>query len=135
MLYSLLVVQPRARRFFADPERYERFAVTLAARARRPVLAVCAALAVSGAGLVATDTLGREERSAVWEALVVGKAALLAAAAGLFAYVSWRLWPARLFALPDELPAFQRRLRAVAIPPTGVVGAGLALGAIADAVR
>lgn len=36
--------------------------------------------------------------------------ALYAAAAAVFADVSWRHWPARVFALPEELASFRRGL-------------------------
>jgi hypothetical protein len=36
---------------------------------------------------------------------------LEAAAAAIFGHVSWRHWPARVFALPGELAGYQRRLR------------------------
>ncbi len=135
MLYSLAVVQPRAARFFGRAERYEPFAVTLAAGARWKVLALCLVLALSGGGLVITEIAGRHDPSTPWLALVIAKGALLLLAVALFAHVSWRLWPARLFALPSELPAFQRRFRTVALGLTVVVASDFVLGAIADSLR
>jgi hypothetical protein len=37
-----------------------------------------------------------------------------AVATGIFWYVSWRHWPARVFAISGELPGFQRQLRLLA---------------------
>ena len=37
--------------------------------------------------------------------------ALDVAATGVFVHVSWRHWPARVFALPEERPEFRRKLR------------------------
>jgi putative copper export protein len=54
MIYSLVIVQPRAQRLLGGPQPYEPFAVALAAGARRGVLALAGALAASGAGLVGT---------------------------------------------------------------------------------
>ena len=51
------------------------------------------------------------------------KAVLLAAATALFWWVSWRGWPRRVFALPAELPALQRRFRAAAFAMFALVGA------------
>jgi hypothetical protein len=45
--------------------------------------------------------------------------------------VSWRGWPARVFALPAELPALHRRFRRVALVMTGLVGAAFVLGVVA----
>jgi putative copper export protein len=100
MAYSLAIVQPRAARFLADERRTEELAAVLAAGARRKVLAVIAFIALSGVALVLIAPAG--ERSGAWWALIAVKAGLLGVALGVFAHVSWRLWPARLFAGPDE---------------------------------
>jgi uncharacterized membrane protein len=135
MVYSLAIVQPRARRFLGTAERYEGFAVALAAGARRGVLALVALLALSGAGLVAVEAGGAGDPGGLWAVLVAVKAVLLVAATAVFAHVSWRLWPARLFALPAELQALQARFRATALALTALVAAAFALGAVAGAVR
>ena len=129
MAYSLAVVQPRTARFFAArPRDRERFAVELAAGARRPVLAAVGLLAASGAGLVVAED---GARATGWWTLIALKAAGLCAAAGLFAYVSWRLWPARLFAGPDELEAHWRRFTRSAAALTAIVALEFVLGAAA----
>ncbi|TMC03406.1 MAG: hypothetical protein E6J41_27525 [Chloroflexi bacterium] len=46
---------------------------------------------------------------------------LYLAAAAVFANVSWRHWPARVFALPEELAGYQRRLRLQAWTILGLV--------------
>jgi uncharacterized membrane protein len=130
MTYSLAIVQPRARRFLGSAERYEDFATALAAGARRGVLALIALLAVSGAGLVAVA----DDAGSAWAVLVALKGVLLAAATALFAHVSWRLWPARLFARAGEVEPLQRRFRATAIALTALVATAFALGAVAEAI-
>lgn len=138
MLYSLVVVQPRIAEFFDDLERREDFVTVLAAGARWKVLGLAAVLALSGAGLAAIEVAEAEGPSVAWTALIVAKVALLAAATGLFAYVSWRLWPARLLAHMSgspELPRIQQRFRAIAVGLTALVAAGLAAGVVADAIR
>ncbi len=107
MSYSLLVVQPKVMRFFDDPGRREEFLTVLAAGNRRPVVALMVALLSTGA-VVAGSAPAR---------IAVGYACglfLLLAAAVVFWHVSWRHWPARVFALPDEVPGYQRRLRRLA---------------------
>jgi hypothetical protein len=89
---------------------------------------MCAVLAASGGGLILIE----DDPSTAWVVLVALKTALLIAALALFARVSWRMWPARLFALPDELPAHRRRFRVVALLLTGMVAAAFALGTVAD---
>jgi hypothetical protein len=59
------------------------------------------------------------------------KAAGLCAAAGLFAHVSWRLWPARLFAGADELETHRLRFRRSAAILTAIVALEFVLGAAA----
>jgi len=61
-------------------------------------------------------TLSRPQpHSTLWISLVAGKVVALTAALSLFLYTSWRLWPARIFAAPDEVRYFQRTFRRVAI--------------------
>ncbi|MGH3328998.1 MAG: hypothetical protein ACRDPT_14610 [Streptomycetales bacterium] len=48
--------------------------------------------------------------------------ALYVAAAAVFLNVSWRHWPARVFALPEELTGYRRRLRIQALVILGLVG-------------
>ena len=62
------------------------------------------------------------------------KVAGLCAAAGLFAHVSWRLWPARLFAGPDELETYRRRFMRSAAALTAIVALEFVLGAAAAEV-
>lgn len=128
MLYSLFVVQPRAAATLDDPEP---LSVALAAGARWKVVAMCALLAASGAGLI----LAEDGPPAAWTVLAAIKAALLIAALALFAHVSWRMWPARLFALPAELPAHRRHFRAMALGLTAIVGVAFVLGTVADGIR
>jgi hypothetical protein len=114
MLYSLVVVQPRVERFFPDPERREEFLLALAHGNRRPVVALIAALLLTDLAVLITRPEGR---------LGYGIALVPYLLAGaLFVHVSWRHWPARVFALPEELPGFQRRLRRLAWTMLGLVG-------------
>jgi hypothetical protein len=129
MGYSLGVVQPRARAFFADrPAVYEELATTLAAGARWKVVGVLAVLAATGAGLVlTTDPVAR---TGWWWALVTAKIALLAAASGVFWYVSWRMWPRRIFALPAERDGHQQAFLRVGWTLASLAGSATVLGAL-----
>jgi uncharacterized membrane protein len=103
MLYSLVVVQPKVARFFADDTRREEFVTTLAHGNRWRVVVLIAALILTAAGVVLT---GRRPA-----AVGYGVAAVLyLGAAAVFANVSWRHWPSRVFALPAELPGYRRQL-------------------------
>jgi hypothetical protein len=63
-------------------------------------------------------------------ALIAGKVGALAAALSLFLYTSWRLWPARIFAAPDEIPRFQRTFRRVAITMITLAGLSTVCGVL-----
>lgn len=128
MAYSLAVVQPRARRLLGE-DRYEELAVTLAAGARWRVVALLAALALTGVALVG---LREPAAGSAWAAVVVAKAALTVAAAGVFAWVSWRLWPQRVFAGAEQLPRVRRRFGAAAVALVVLVGAAFVLGIAAS---
>jgi hypothetical protein len=129
MVYSLGVVQPRVGRLFGDPVKAEDVYREMAAGNRWRVVAMIAILAASGAGLV--PLLAGERGDAWWWAVLAVKAALVLAAAVCFWWVSWRGWPARVFALPAELPALHRRFRRVALLMTGLVAAAFVLGVVA----
>ena len=115
MTYSLVVVQPRVARFFADGDRREEFFARLAHGNRWPVVALVITLMLSAVAVMVSTPR-----------VVAGYGAALvlyAGAAAVFYNVSWRHWPARVFALPQELPGFQRRLRFQAWAMLGLVGA------------
>lgn len=111
MVYSLGVVQPKIARFFSDDERREEFLVVLAGGNRWPVVALIVGLVVSGGAVALTGSVGY--------AVAVG---LDLVAAAIFVDVSWRHWPARIFALPEELPSYRRRLTVRATTMTVLVG-------------
>jgi Flp pilus assembly protein TadB len=107
MSYSLTVVQPKVAAFLPDTEAREPFLVLLAHGNRWKVVGLVAALIATGLGVaVLSDGL-----------VVIGYAVALllyAEAATIFWYVSWRHWPARIFAVSEELPGFQRQLHMLA---------------------
>ncbi|MGH3343416.1 MAG: hypothetical protein ACRDPK_11145 [Carbonactinosporaceae bacterium] len=123
MVYSLAVVQPTVARVFTDESRQEEFLLALAHGNRRRVVALVAFLVVSDVWVMVT-----------WPRAVGGYGvalALYAAAAAIFLNVSWRHWPARVFALPEELARYRLRLRIQALVMLAAVGAAFvaALGA------
>lgn len=131
MIYSLMVVQPRAKAFFNDDSRFEEFVATLARGARWKVLSAFGIVLVSGLALIPVSAT-RPLRG-WWLALLVTKMVLLAAALAVFCYASWYLWPSRIFAAPDEVPLIQRRFRRVGVALIILVGLAFALGVIAHA--
>ena len=131
MSYSLVVAQPRLLRLFGSPQAAEEPATVLAAGARWRVVGLIGLLAATGAGLVLA--VGAD-RSAWWWAAVIAKAALTAVAAAVFWYVSWRMWPRRLFALPGEVAGHQARFRRAGALLLVTVGAAFVLGVAAHVI-
>jgi hypothetical protein len=127
MLYSLLIVQPRVARFLAgDDDQLEALLTVLGAGHRRPVLALVAGIIVSG-GLLAVATEPTRTQIVLYLAEVV----LVVTAASLFARVSWRLWPRRVFALPVERPTHRAALRLHALAMTVLVSGSFAVAVVA----
>jgi hypothetical protein len=126
MFYSLTVMQPRAKQFFATDPEFEEFVAHVAQGARWKVLAAFGFVAVTGVLLIAVARPVPMTRG--WLLAVFVKTALFAAAVAIFAYASWRLWPRRIFATPAELPAIQRQFRVVGFTLLLVAAASFALG-------
>lgn len=133
MFYSLLVLQPRARVFFETDRQFEEFVATLSQGARWKVLSAFALVLFSGVSLI--PVAAPHPLTKLWLSLIVAKSILFVAALCVFCHASWRLWPARIFASPDEAPAFQRRFRRIGLWMITLVGLNLALGVIAHAWR
>lgn len=49
--------------------------------------------------------LFHKDSGSLWWSMMGSKTVLLCVALSIFTYVSWWLWPERLFASPKELPA------------------------------
>ncbi|MBV8931273.1 MAG: hypothetical protein JOZ47_17125 [Kutzneria sp.] len=113
MTYSLAVVQPKTARFFPSERAREDFLVVLAHGNRWRVVALVAALLITDTALyVLTGGFG-----------YLTALPLYAIAGGIFVHVSWRHWPARVFALDHELAGYRKRLRIMATTMTALVGA------------
>jgi hypothetical protein len=124
MLYSLIVVHPRARSFFRNPGDFEEFIALLAAGARWKVLGGCILITLTG---VLPLLLEAERRSTGGWWCLIAKTVLFALAVGLFCFTSWKLWPARVLASVDERPQFQRKFRLVSVILLTLVGSCLLL--------
>ena len=129
MFYSLTVLQPRAKAFFDDDQQFEEFVAIVSQRARWKVLSAFAVVLLSGLALIPLSH--PPSPSCWWLSLIVTKLVLFVAALIVFCYASWWLWPARIFATPEEIPAFQKRFRRVGIAMIVLVGLDLALGVLA----
>lgn len=125
MAYSLFVVQPKLKRYFAtDPDGREALTTVIASGNRWKVIGLIGVIALTGVILL---LLNHDH----WQLHAV-KALLLLIATGIFWYVSWRHWPQRVFATAAELPVLQRRLVLLATTMLGLAGAAFALGVLAE---
>jgi hypothetical protein len=130
MAYSLFVLHPKVERWFAnDAAGHERFLTTVASGARWKVLGVLAAIGLSGIALALTST----RHDGWWYAGVAAKTAILLLALAIFWWVSWRAWPARALALPEEGPLWRRRFRLAGLALIGCAGLAGILGVLVRA--
>lgn len=118
MIYSLIVVQPKVAAFFTDDEEREVFLAALADGNRWKVVGMAGALTASGA-LVVAGANNTPVRVGYGAALV-----LYLTAVAVFVEVSWRHWPARVFALAPERPMFRQALKRRARTMAALVGTG-----------
>lgn len=109
-LYSIITVQPRARRFFKDARDFEGFVANLADGARWQFLAVLIGIGITGL----IDPWFSLPHPSLWWLCFGLKSLLWAATLGCFVYVSWYLWPRRILAAIHELPAIHRDFALVA---------------------
>jgi hypothetical protein len=131
--YSFAVLHRRGPACFDEDRDFERFITAISDGNRQRIFGAAAWLAASGAALI--WLLRAQVRGELWWWLVAGKAALMVATLAIVSTISWRMWPARIFALEHELPALratQTRLRAAMVL---MLGLGCALGVIAHATR
>jgi putative copper export protein len=112
MVYSLFVLQPRARLFFKDPSQFEEFVAFVAHRSRWKVLSGMGFIAVTGLILFLFDY---KSHSRLYTIIIGTKSVLFVLAVGLFCFVSWKLWPARCLASANEIPKFQQRFRLIGV--------------------
>ena len=128
MGYSIAVVQPRARRFFQEARDFEEFTAFISHGVRWKMIGTLGLIALTGALLIICHP---HEADHGWIALIAAKIVVLLIATLVFCYASWRLWPARIFASPEEIPGFQRRFRLVGYTMITLVVLEFVLAAVA----
>lgn len=130
-IYSVTLVQ-RHPWMDSDSAYYEDFMCALARNTRWIIFGVLGAALPSWIGeIVVRSLLGV---GPLWILLAVVKSVLLVFAIGCFAYLSWHVWPLRIFALPDELPAVRRRFWWTSALVMVSLGGVLAVGVVATAI-
>lgn len=132
MGFSVFVLHPRAERFFAGSSTFEDLLFTVVHGARWKVVAGIVGIVGSGVAL----TLARGGAAGrAWDGIVAAKVGLLVVSLALFFHVSWVLWPRRVFASADELPAIRRRFRVVGVVMIVCNTINMGLGILASGLR
>jgi uncharacterized membrane protein len=129
MVYSFFLLHPRARKYFQKPEEFETFIATVSQGARWKVLGALGVIGISGIALIFFRR--PEPLTATWLALIGAKVILFLAALGLFVHISWRLWPARIFATTEEIPHHQKVFTRAAACMLLLAGLSTILGILA----
>ena len=132
MAFSVFVLHPRAERFFSGGSAFEDFIFTVVHGARWKVVAGIVGIVASGVALAVAIGPGTVDP---WSGIVAAKVGLLVISLALFVYVSWVLWPLRVFASADELPAVRRRFWWVGVVMIGCNALNMGLGILAHALR
>mgnify|MGYP002784858313 FL=1 len=131
MVFSVFVLHPRAECFFQRSSEFEDFIFHVVHGARWKVLSGIAAIVLSGGALA----WARAPAASPWTALVAAKVGLLLVSLGLFLYVSFALWPRRVFARESELPAVRQRFWIVGVVMITCNAANMGLGILTRVLR
>jgi uncharacterized membrane protein len=131
MAFSVFVLHPRAERFFSGSSTFEDLLFTVVHGARWKVVAGIVGIVASGIALTWRLAPGGPG----WSGLVIAKVLLLVTSLALFIHVSWVLWPRRVFASADELPAVRRRFWWVGVVMIACNATNMGLGILAHALR
>lgn len=129
MCYSVMFVQRHPMRA-REPGVWEVFVTEMVNGVRYIVLGTMAVIFPSWVALVVLR-MAAQGTDPLWLSLVAVKSVLLVGVVLLFVYVSWHLWPLRIFALPEELPPIDRRFLTASQGLVLALGGALAVGVFA----
>lgn len=132
MCYSVMFVQRHPMRA-REPAVWEVFVTEMVHGVRWIVLGTMTVIFPTWIALVVMR-IAAQDASTVWLSLVAAKSVLLVGVVLLFVYVSWHLWPLRIFALPEELPPIDRKFTNASQGLVLTLGGALALGVAAGHV-
>ncbi|MEZ6141342.1 MAG: hypothetical protein R3B84_12295 [Zavarzinella sp.] len=109
LVYRTFFVDPRIWAFFTSDSpqpphggvvSYNKVSLDFAHGMRYVVMFALATLGLTGGILVGYQW---PSSSGTWQGLMWAKTALFTIGCGIFAYISWRYWPKRVFASDDEI--------------------------------
>ncbi|MFL6122848.1 hypothetical protein [Actinophytocola sp.] len=132
MCYSVMFIQRHPMRG-REPQVWENFVTEMVHGVRYVVLGTMAVIFPSWVALVVLRLVAHGA-DPLWVSLVAAKTVLLIGVVLLFVYVSWHLWPLRIFALPEELPPIDRKFLNASQGLVLTLGGALTLGVVAGHV-
>ena len=128
MFHSVFILQPRAQSYFGNDADFEAFVIAVSQGGRAKFLLALGMIVLAGMGLAIT-TRPVIQRG-VWLDLLGVKTALFVAIILVFAHISWRLWPMRLFAAGEEVGRLQRAFRRMGVLLSALAAISMALGVL-----
>lgn len=132
MCYSVMFVQRHPMRA-REPGVWEVFVTEMVHGVRWVVMGTMAVIFPSWVALIVLR-LTSQGADPLWLSLVAVKSVLLIGVVLLFVYVSWHLWPLRIFALPAELPPIDKQFINASQGLVLTLGGALAIGVVASHV-
>lgn len=127
LAYCYLRLFPDMRRWLASEERYEEFSLTTSHGLRWWIYGSLGLAGASGGALLVRSG----PHGPAFDLLIAGKFGLLAVSVALYTYVSYVMWPRRVFVAAAHRSAEQRRFFRVALGLVGLLLGQALLGAAA----
>jgi hypothetical protein len=132
MCYSVVFVQKHPMRA-REPHVWEDFVTEMVRGVRWVVMGTMAVLFPTWVALIVLH-VASQGVDTLWLSLVVAKSLFLIGVVLLFTYVSYHLWPLRIFALPEEIPGLDKRFMGASQGLVMTLGGALVLGVVASHV-
>jgi uncharacterized membrane protein len=131
--YAFTVLHPRTPELIESDQQAEDYLIAITHGNRYRVGFAFAVTLLSGLLLIAIEP---QQRSAdeLWRAMIGAKLGLWCLTLALFVYVSWKVYPARIFAVGEEIVAFRRRGTILRASMLSLVALNTIFGVIAHAL-
>lgn len=128
LVYIYARLFPDIRRWLASEDRFEGFSLVTADGLRWWIFGALIGAGLTGFGLVLLRAGHRG--GTLWWTLLAAKGVIWLAMLIVYAYVSYVMWPRRVFVSTADRPAMQRRFAAVAWGLVTLAVIQLVLGAV-----
>ena len=133
LIYIYARLFPGVHRWLASEDRFEAFSLVTGDGLRWWIFGALIAAGLTGVGLALLRA--GDHGGPLWWTLLAAKAGLWVAMLSVYAYVSYVMWPARVFVATADRPALQRRFIAVARGLAVLALTQLVLGAVLHLAR